>query len=148
MPSAEKLLVFLASPGDVPTERRYVEDVVAELNRTVANDQGVLLQVMRWDNDAFPGYGLDAQALINGRIAAMEQYALFIGIIWNRLGTPTPRAESGTVEEFERGTLHIAMSMYRESRTQPRGYRCGSKYASYGPQTSPEPAPTKPFNPH
>lgn len=32
----------------------------------------------------------------------MEEYALFVGIMWNRVGTPTPRAESGTVEEFER----------------------------------------------
>jgi hypothetical protein len=110
MPSVEKLLVFLASPGDVLTERHYVEEVVAELNRTVANEKGLVLQVIRWENDTFPGYGMDAQALINEQIAAMEKYALFIGIIWNRLGTPTPRAESGTVEEFERATQARAQS--------------------------------------
>ena len=102
MPQVEKLLIFLASPGDVPTERRYVEEIVAELNRTVASDKGVVLQVVRWENDAFPGYGQDAQALINAQIAEMSKYALFVGIMWNRLGTPTPRATSGTVEEFER----------------------------------------------
>src|SRR5215211_366554 len=32
----------------------------------------------------------------------MAGYTLFLGIMWNRLGTPTPRAASGTVEEFER----------------------------------------------
>ena len=110
MPSVEKLLVFLASPGDVPTERRYVEEVVAELNRTVANEKGLVVQVIRWENDAFPGYGRDAQALMNEQIAAMETYALFIGIMWNRLGTPTPRAESGTVEEFERAAQARAQS--------------------------------------
>ena len=31
MAQVEKLLVFLASPGDVPNERRYVQEVVAEL---------------------------------------------------------------------------------------------------------------------
>jgi WD40 repeat protein len=102
MPQVEKLLIFLASPSDVPTERRYVEEVVADLNRTVAPDKGVMLQVVRWENDAFPGYGQDAQALINAQIAEMVKYALFVGIMWNRLGTPTPRATSGTVEEFER----------------------------------------------
>lgn len=114
MPSVEKLLVFLASPGDVLTERRYVEEVVAELNRTVANEKGLVVQVVRWENDAFPGYGMDAQALINEQIAAMEKYALFIGIIWNRLGTPTPRADSGTVEEFERATQAHAQSGHPE----------------------------------
>jgi len=76
----------------------------------VANEKGLVLQVIRWENDAFPGYGMDAQALINEQIAAMEKYALFIGIIWNRLGTPTPRAESGTVEEFERAAQARAQS--------------------------------------
>lgn len=108
MPQVEKLLIFLASPGDVPTERRYVEEIVADLNRTVASAKDIVLQVVRWENDVFPGYGMDAQALINAQIAEMAKYTLFVGIMWNRLGTPTPRAISGTVEEFERAVeAHI-----------------------------------------
>jgi hypothetical protein len=110
MPSVEQLRIFLASPSDVPTECRAVEHVVKELNRTVANEKGVMLQVIRWENDTFPGYGKDAQALINEQIAAMSHYALFVGILWNRFGTPTPRAESGTVEEFERAVQARAHS--------------------------------------
>jgi len=102
MSQVEKLLVFLASPSDVPKERRIVEEIIAELNHTVASEKNVVLQVVRWENDAFPGYGKDAQSLINAQIAEMGKYALFVGIMWNRLGTATPRAESGTVEEFER----------------------------------------------
>jgi formylglycine-generating enzyme required for sulfatase activity len=101
MPQVEELLVFLASPGDILTERRYVEKIVADLNRTVASDKGLVLQVKSWENDAFPGYGEDAQALINPQIAEMSKYVRFVGIMWNRLGTPTPRAASGTVEEFK-----------------------------------------------
>jgi hypothetical protein len=102
MPKVEKLLIFLASPGDVRSERRYVEEVIAEINRTIANDKGVILQLVTWEQDTFPGFGMDAQALINAQIAEMSKYALFVGIMWNRLGTPTPRASSGTVEEFKR----------------------------------------------
>ena len=102
MPSVKKLLVFLSSPGDVQTERRHVKDIVEELNRTVASDKGLVLQVMSWEVDAYPGYGTDAQAIINAQLAEMSRYALFIGIMWNRLGSPTPRADSGTVEEFQR----------------------------------------------
>ena len=111
MPQVEKLLVFLAAPGDVPTGRRYVGEIVTELNRTVASDSGVVLQLVNWENDAFPAYGQDAQAVINEQIAEMSKYALFIGIMWNRLGTPTPRAASGTVEEFER-----AVEAFRHKR--------------------------------
>src|SRR5450432_2908525 len=105
MPQVDKLFIFLASPGDVSIERRHVEEVVADLNRTVASDKGVILQVVRWEDDAFPGYGQDAQALINAQIAKMADYALFVGIMWNRLGTPTPRGASGTVEEFEAAAM-------------------------------------------
>jgi len=108
MTQVEKSLIFLASPGDVPRERRYVSEVVDELNRTVASERGIVLQVVNWENDAFPGYGMDAQALINEQIAAMGEYSLFVGIMWNRLGTPTPRAASGTVEEFERAVAAFA----------------------------------------
>tara|TARA_R110002074_G_scaffold59265_2_gene144373 strand:+ start:592 stop:1596 length:1005 start_codon:yes stop_codon:yes gene_type:complete len=31
-----------------------------------------------------------------------EDYDVFIGILWGRIGTPTPRSDSGTLEEFER----------------------------------------------
>jgi hypothetical protein len=102
MAQVEKLLIFLASPGDVQYERRYAEGVIQELNRTTAAEKGVVLDLVKWEEDAFPGYGKDAQALINDQIAVMANYELFVGIMWNRFGTPTPRAGSGTEEEFER----------------------------------------------
>lgn len=101
MPQVEKLKIFLASPGDVDTERRHVAKVVEEINRTVAAALGVVLEVISSKN-AFPGYGKDGQAILNEQIGDMKEYELFIGIMWNRIGTPTPRAKSGTVEEFTR----------------------------------------------
>ncbi|MDZ8104717.1 MAG: hypothetical protein RM338_03715 [Nostoc sp. DedQUE12a] len=101
MPQVEKLKIFLASPGDVRTERNHVFKVVDELNRTVASDKGVILQVICSKN-AYPGYGKDGQAIINEQIGKMSDYVLFIGIMWNRGGTPTKRAISGTVEEYQR----------------------------------------------
>jgi hypothetical protein len=98
----QPIYIFLASPGDVPKERAYVEEIVAELNRTTCHPHDKNLIVKEWKKDANPGYGKDAQAIINDQIAEMSRYHLFVGIMWNRLGTPTPRAESGTVEEFER----------------------------------------------
>lgn len=106
----EKLLIFLASPGDVKAERNHVEKVIEELNRTVAPEKNVVLDVIRWEEDAFPGYGMDAQALINQQIAEMSKYELFVGILWNRMGTPTPRGESGTGEEFERAEAAFLQS--------------------------------------
>lgn len=102
MPQVEKLKIFLASPGDVSTERRYVVEVVEEVNRLVAGNKGIILEVVRSEKNIFPGYGKDGQAILNEQIAQMKEYELFIGIMWNRIGTKTPRAKSGTVEEFGR----------------------------------------------
>src|SRR5919199_2239638 len=102
MPQVEELKIFLASPSDVPTEKdRYVDQVIDEMNRTVASDKGVVLKVFRSGKNTFPSYGEDGQAVVNEQIGKMGDYSLFIGIMWNRIGTATPRAESGTVEEFE-----------------------------------------------
>lgn len=102
MAKVETVFIFLASPSDVQAERRYVEEVVGELNRSLAPSKGLFLQVVTWENHVYPGFGKDAQSLINEQIGEMSNYSLFVGIMWNRLGTPTERSESGTVEEFER----------------------------------------------
>jgi hypothetical protein len=101
MSKIEEIKIFLASPSDVPTERRHVGKVIDELNRTVAADKGVHFVVTRSEN-AFPGYGKDGQAILNEQIGIMQNYDLFVGIMWSRIGTPTPRSQSGTVEEFGR----------------------------------------------
>jgi hypothetical protein len=106
MPQVEKLKIFLASPGDVNTERRHVEKVVAEINRTVASSLNVIFDIVSSKN-AFPGYGKDGQAILNEQIGTMHECELFIGIMWNRIGTPTPRAQSGTVEEFTRAAQSL-----------------------------------------
>ena len=101
MSKKETIKIFLASPSDVKTERRYVKQTIDEINRTIAPDKGVILDVVSSER-SFPGYGKDGQAILNDQIGNMQEYELFIGIMWNRIGTPTPRAISGTVEEFDR----------------------------------------------
>lgn len=126
MPQVELLKIFLASPSDVAKERKYVVEVINEINRTIAPNKGVMIEVVRSEENVFPGYNPQGgQAVLNAQIANMEEYALFVGIMWNRIGTPTPRADSGTVEEFERavealernGQPHIWF-YFREAPTQ------------------------------
>lgn len=99
MATQELLTLFLASPGDVASERDLVVRIVEEYNATVGAAHGVRVQVVRWETDARPGWGKDGQAMINGLIEG-RNHALFVVIFWNRFGTPTPRAKSGTLEEF------------------------------------------------
>jgi hypothetical protein len=94
------LTVFVASPGDVDSERDKLEDVIRELNVTWSRELGVRLDLVRWETHAYPSIGVDAQDVINEQIP--EDYDIFVGIMWHRYGTPTGRAGSGTAEEFDR----------------------------------------------
>ncbi len=99
------LQVFVASPGDVTDERTLLADVVAEFNKTWGTRNGVMLELLRWETDSRPGFGADAQDVINNQIG--DEYDIFIGIMWGRFGSQTKRAESGTEEEFNRAYARL-----------------------------------------
>lgn len=92
--------VFVASPSDVKPERELLEEIVKELNDLWGDTLGVYLELVKWETHTYPDLGSDPQSVINEQIG--DAYDVFIGILWARFGTLTPRAESGTVEEFER----------------------------------------------
>jgi hypothetical protein len=94
----QKLRMFVASPGDVERERDHVNKVADELNRAVAPEAGFILEVVRWETHSRPDMGR-IQQIINDQIGSVD---VFIGIMWQRFGTPTGVAESGSEEEFDR----------------------------------------------
>lgn len=94
------LEVFIASPGDVASEREVLENVVSEFNLTWGDRHRVRLEILKWETHSRPGMGEDAQDVINRQIG--DEYDIFLGIMWGRFGTATARADSGTEEEFQR----------------------------------------------
>lgn len=89
--------VFLASPSDVSEERLIVEKTVAELNSSIAPKVGMLIELIRWE-DMTPEAGRPQQIILDQ--ADIESCDVFIGVLWNRFGSPTGKADSGTLEEF------------------------------------------------
>ncbi|HET8890555.1 MAG TPA: SUMF1/EgtB/PvdO family nonheme iron enzyme [Candidatus Angelobacter sp.] len=98
MRERKTLRLFLASPSDVVHERMIVASIVNELNSTVARHLGMLIELVRWE-DMVPSLGVPQPIILEQ--ADLEHTDIFIGIFWNRFGTPTDRAPSGTVEEFQ-----------------------------------------------
>jgi hypothetical protein len=97
-----KLRIFVASPGDVADERAQLARVVEQVNQilgALVPESGLVLELIRWETHVHPGLGADAQAVVNEQLQ-IGTYDVFVGIFWTRFGTPTPRAESGTEEEF------------------------------------------------
>jgi RNA polymerase sigma factor (sigma-70 family) len=89
--------VFLASPSDVLEERAVALEVANRLNTTILQAQGKLLHLTGWEY-LTPTAGRP-QDIIN---ALVDDCDVFVGLLYQRWGTPTGRWSSGFEEEFYR----------------------------------------------
>jgi len=97
------LKILVASPGDVDAERKIVEKVIEDWNIRNGEERKMVLEAVLWEKHAAPrsrGEGEGPQEHINRQI--VDDCDCVIGIFWNRIGTPTPRAAGGAVEEVQR----------------------------------------------
>jgi hypothetical protein len=92
--------VFLASPSDLQDERSLAKATVDEFNDTIGKSLGYHVDLVGWE-DTIAGYG-QPQSLIN---KDLEQCEYFIGLMWQRWGSPPDSGagefSSGFEEEFE-----------------------------------------------
>ena len=93
-----QLSVLISCPADMAAERQVVKAAVEEVNCFLAETEGVLLNTISWESDLLPGVGPDPQSVINSQI--LGRYDIYLGLLGTRFGTQTPRAGSGTEEEF------------------------------------------------
>ncbi len=100
MSPVQILRIVVASPGDVQAERDALTTVVEELNRGIAGDRDLRLELARWETDAYPGFHPEGPQGLIDPILKIEDCDVLIGIFWKRFGTPTKNAGSGTEHEF------------------------------------------------
>jgi hypothetical protein len=100
MPRAvTQLSVFVSSPGGLSQDRGAVQSAIEEANRILA-PEGAVLQSFFWEKDVVPTKGSKyAQEAINSKI--LDETDILIVLMHSRVGTATPSAVSGTIEEFE-----------------------------------------------
>lgn len=91
--------VMLASPGDVNDERKAAFDIIIDWNNIHARSRKIVLLPLSWEYNSVPSMGERAQGIINKQI--LNDADILVGIFWTRIGTPTGKAISGTVEEIE-----------------------------------------------
>jgi len=94
---------MIASPGDVTEEREIIRAVIHDWNDVNATASKVVLSPVGWETHSSPELGNRPQELINTRL--LKDCDLLVGVFWTRLGTPTGKAQSGTVEEIQE---HVA----------------------------------------
>jgi hypothetical protein len=91
--------IMIASPGDVFEEREIIREVIHTWNYINSLSTKVVLMPTGWETHSSPELGTRAQELINTRL--LKECDILVAVFWTRLGTPTGKAESGTVEEIE-----------------------------------------------
>ena len=90
---------FIASPSDTEKERLLCDLVFERVNKNLGEYLGFRIESKKWEKDTYPSFGNDGQDVINSQL--LDDFQIFIGIMWHKFGTPTPRAGSGTEEEFD-----------------------------------------------
>lgn len=97
--SATVYNVLIASPSDVPEERDAIAQALHDWNALNAQEEGMILQPVKWETHSAPGMGNRPQEIINNQV--VRGCDMLIGAFWTRLGSPTGIEESGTVEEIK-----------------------------------------------
>jgi len=91
------LTVFLASPGDLKSERSITREVVERINKVVSRHLDWHIELLGWE-DTLPGCSRP-QDIINKDVDCCD---LFLGLLWKRWGQSTGKHTSGFHEEFLR----------------------------------------------
>jgi hypothetical protein len=101
MPETIQLFrVLLAAPSDVTEEHALVAEAINDWNVQHGDGVAARVELMNWRTHAHPEAGRRPQALINRQFA--DRADIVLAIFWRRLGSPTGKASSGTVEEIDR----------------------------------------------
>lgn len=99
--SFRKIRIFVAFPGDVAAEHNRLAKVIERLNRGIADHFRFILEINDWHMVA-PGMGQPEAVILNQ--LPVQQWDIFIGILWKHFGTPTGGIDSKSGEKFESGT--------------------------------------------
>jgi hypothetical protein len=99
------LRIIVASPGDVQAERDALPAVLEELNRGIAAEYRLRLELGRWETDAYPGFDAQGPQGLIDPILRIEDCDVLLGIFWSEpsICTVYPRRSPLTVcPEHER----------------------------------------------
>lgn len=91
--------VFISCPGDVQKEIKEIEAVLKYYNSTFGYTNFIQLMPRYWLKDSYPASGKDVQQILFDQFIGECDFVIVV--FWTRLGMPTPRFDSGSVEEID-----------------------------------------------
>ena len=94
------LELAIASPGDAEPLHEHVRRAVDRWNRAHGIGRGIVLVTRSAKKDVAPEFANRVQDVPNRRL--LPRCEILLAIFWTRVGTPSDRYESGTIEEIAR----------------------------------------------
>ncbi len=94
------LRLLISAPGDVPIEDlAVIRKTISQWNLSFGLVVGLTVLPVSWTEHAVAEFGERPQAILNEQIVGEADLA--VALFYDRLGTPTGKAESGTAEEIK-----------------------------------------------
>lgn len=94
------LHLLISAPGDVPpADLTALRKTISQWNLNFGRSVGLTVLPVSWTEHAVAEFGERPQAILNHQI--VEESDLAVALFYDRLGTPTGEAESGTAEEIK-----------------------------------------------
>jgi len=99
-----EIRIFIASPSDMTPERERLIRVIDEFNlpQSPTRKQGIVVQPLDWRQHVVPAMGLPEEILLEQ--LPVETWDIFVGMMWQRFGSPTGSVDSITGLTFDSGT--------------------------------------------
>lgn len=107
-----RLTIFISGTAETDAEKGALAPIIDYVSSALEKTHKITLRTMMWP-DFRPGVDSDPQAVINEQVGS--EFDVYIGILGTRFGSPTPRAGSGTEEEF-----NLALARFRQDPTSVR----------------------------
>ncbi len=101
MSDVRTIHVFIASPGDLPVERRAFKDVIDRLNSGFGDGAGMKFMPLGWE-DTLATTGRRSQSVINKEIDRCDVFVLALHRWWGQEAPDAKPYTSYTEEEFHR----------------------------------------------
>ncbi|MBS1660276.1 MAG: hypothetical protein JST68_04415 [Bacteroidetes bacterium] len=98
MKIVNQIKIFISCTSEIKEETDSIKLIIDEINKTSGKHSGYVIESLNWNLDTYTQIGEDAQEVINNQIDA--QYDILVALLWQRIGTPTRRDKSGTIEEI------------------------------------------------
>ena len=91
--------ILVASPPEVIEEREVISQVIHAWNAANSFYRRAYLEAVLWETHSTPEIGDSPQGVLNRHL--VDTCDILIAFFWTRLGIPTGKSESSTVEEIE-----------------------------------------------